>query len=242
MPNAPIRRPGDGRAERSRDALNSAEFSPTAFATSSRPTISTANDWRVGMSTAFEMPSRAARTITCQTWTTPRRGQPEEDEGQHHRDGLGRDQRLALRELVGDHAAEQAEDDHRPELGDRHEPEPERVVGQLEDEPALGDLLHPGPDERDQLAAEEQPVVAMAEGAGAAGTRSSAGAAARSRRRRRGRRARGPAGSTPGLDARRGGSARCRRRLGLAIIAARRSILVAERWRSGDRPGRGRRR
>ena len=34
-----------------------------------------------------------------------------------------------------------------------------------EDEPGLGDLLHPGPDQRDRLAGEEQPVVAVAEGA-----------------------------------------------------------------------------
>ena len=46
-------------------------------------------------------------------------------------------------------------------------PEPQRIVGQLEDEPGLGDLLHPRPDERDELADEEQPVVAVAEGADA---------------------------------------------------------------------------
>ena len=57
--------------------------------------------------------------------------------------------------------------DHRPELGDRDKPEPQRIVRQLEDEPRLGDLLHPRPDERDQLAGEEEPVVAVAEGADA---------------------------------------------------------------------------
>ena len=38
-----------------------------------------------------------------------------------HRDRLGRHQRLALRQLVGDHAAEQPEQDDRPELGERHD-------------------------------------------------------------------------------------------------------------------------
>ena len=69
MSNAPISRPA-AAGPRTRDALNSAEFSPTALATSSRPTISTANDWRAGMSTAFEIPSSAPSTMTCQTWTT----------------------------------------------------------------------------------------------------------------------------------------------------------------------------
>ena len=43
--------------------------------------------------------------------------------------------------------------------------QPDRVVGQRQDEPRLGHLLHPRADERDRLAGEEQPVVAMAEGA-----------------------------------------------------------------------------
>ena len=50
MSNAPISRPATA-GPMIRDALNIAELSPTALATSSRPTISTANAWRVGMST-----------------------------------------------------------------------------------------------------------------------------------------------------------------------------------------------
>ena len=94
-------------------------------------------------------------------------GQPEEDEREDHRHGLCREERLAFRQLVGDDATEQAENDDRPELGDRHQAEPQRIVRQLKDEPGLGDLLHPCPDERDELAAEEEPVVAVTEGADA---------------------------------------------------------------------------
>ena len=68
MSKAPISSPA-AAGPRIREALNRAELSPTALATSSRPTISTANDWRAGMSKALAIPSRAARTITCQTWT-----------------------------------------------------------------------------------------------------------------------------------------------------------------------------
>ena len=42
-------------------------------------------------------------------------------------------------------------------------PEPERVAGQLQHEPRLGDRLHPRPDQGDPLAGEEEPVVAVAE-------------------------------------------------------------------------------
>ena len=51
------------------------------------------------------------------------------------------------------------------ELRGRDHPEPEDVAGELQDEPRLGDLLHPRPDEADGLATEEEPVVAMTEGA-----------------------------------------------------------------------------
>ena len=78
-------------------------------------------------------------------------------------DDLGRDERLPLRQGVGDEAAEQAEDDHGRELGGGDAAEHERVVGQLQDQPGLGDGLHPRADQRESLADEEQPVVAMPE-------------------------------------------------------------------------------
>ena len=85
-----------------------------------------------------------------------------EDRGEDHHRDLGRDQDPALGQGVRGDAGEQAEDHDRDELGGRDDAEPDRIVGQLEDEPRLGDLLHPGPDQRDRLAGEEQPVVAMA--------------------------------------------------------------------------------
>src|SRR6266545_5996683 len=54
----------------SRAALNEAEFSPTAFGRSSRPTISTTNDWRVGASNAVPTPNRKASAKTCHTVAT----------------------------------------------------------------------------------------------------------------------------------------------------------------------------
>ena len=86
-----------------------------------------------------------------------------QDRGEDHHRGLGRDQDASLGQRIGGDPGEQAEDDDRDELGGGHDAEPDRVVGQLEDEPRLGDLLHPGADQRDRLAAEEQPVVAVLE-------------------------------------------------------------------------------
>ena len=68
-PRAPMRMPPTA-GPTIRAALNIAEFRPTALVMSSRPTISTTNAWRVGMSTAFTRPSSAARTRMCQTCTT----------------------------------------------------------------------------------------------------------------------------------------------------------------------------
>ena len=68
-PNAPIDRPAIA-GPTTRAPLNRAELRATAGPTSSRPTISTENAWRTGMSTAFAIPSRTASTRIIQTWTT----------------------------------------------------------------------------------------------------------------------------------------------------------------------------
>src|SRR5438445_176652 len=54
-----------------RAALNTALFRPTAFASSSVPTISITNACRVGRSTTVTTPRRNASTSIIHTWTTP---------------------------------------------------------------------------------------------------------------------------------------------------------------------------
>ena len=54
-----------------RDALNSIELSATALIRCSRPTSSTTNDWRTGLSIAVMMPWIVASTYTCQSWIAP---------------------------------------------------------------------------------------------------------------------------------------------------------------------------
>ena len=84
----------------------------------------------------------------CQTSTTSVNDQGEQQEGQDHLDRLRGDQGLALGQRVGDEAAEQAEDQTGTDWIAATS-RVERVAGELEDQPALGDRLHPGADERD---------------------------------------------------------------------------------------------
>ena len=156
------RRPEDPRrVEQRRVEPDRVARRPRARPSRPRTTGGSACRWR------WRSPSRTARTITCQTWTTWVAVSAEQDEGEDHRDRLGRDQGPALGSWSAITPPNRPKTITGPNWATRDEAEPERVVGQLEDEPALGDLLHPRPDERDQLAAEEQAVVAMAEGAGA---------------------------------------------------------------------------
>jgi hypothetical protein len=54
-----------------RAALKIEALRAIALSRSSRPTISTVNDWRTGASKAFTTPSRPASTNTCHTCTSP---------------------------------------------------------------------------------------------------------------------------------------------------------------------------
>src|SRR5205814_9453717 len=69
----------------------------------------------------------------------------------------------AFAKAVGERAREERQHEHRRELQRAHEPETERGVGQLEHQPRLRDRLHPRPDERDELAREEEAEIAMTE-------------------------------------------------------------------------------
>ena len=70
MPNAPIVRPATA-GPTTRAPLNIAELIATALPISRGPTISMANAWRTGMSTALAQPSSTASRMIIQTSTTP---------------------------------------------------------------------------------------------------------------------------------------------------------------------------
>jgi hypothetical protein len=67
---------------------------------------------------------------------------------------------------VGDHAAEEREEQDRQFAEERVEPEVERRIRQREDEPALRDFLHPRADAGRERADPQHAEVAVGEGAG----------------------------------------------------------------------------
>ena len=93
----------------------------------------------------------------------PRPRQRGEGEGLQHQRGLGGQDEPPLAHPIGDGAGQEREEQHRAELKRAEQPELERRIGQLEHEPRLADALHPGPDERHDLAGKEQAVVPVTE-------------------------------------------------------------------------------
>ena len=93
------------------------------------------------------------------------RHQDAEDEGQHAGCGLGDVEEATLVDPVDDEAAPAAEQQHRQELQGRDETDVEPVPVELvgEDQQAEGDGVHPGAGRRDDLADEEEAVVADAQ-------------------------------------------------------------------------------
>jgi hypothetical protein len=67
----------------------------------------------------------------------------------------------ALVHPVGHHAAVEGEQQDRQRAERRHQPDGERRIGELEHQPSLRHHLHPGSAERDELAEEEEPEVAV---------------------------------------------------------------------------------
>ena len=87
----------------------------------------------------------------------------ERDRDQAH-ERLGEDQQLALGVAVGEHPAPRAEEQHRQELQPGGDAERDAVVvGELDDQPVLGDALHPGADVRDHAPGVVDAVVAVAQ-------------------------------------------------------------------------------
>ena len=170
-------------------------------------------------------------------------GQREQDEREQHRRRSGsRSGSAASGSWSAITPAEQPEDDHRPELGDRHEARARAGRGSAGGRAsAWATCCIHVPIERDQLAAEEQPVVAVAEGAERRGSRSvDRHRTPLARRPARGVCGRGLADRLELVEVARGGARGGPRPR--SIIASRRSDFAAERSRSGDRPGRARRR
>ena len=88
-----------------------------------------------------------------------------EDQRQHHRRALRRDDDAVATRAIRHRASDRRKEENRREADERRDAEQRGRASQPEDEPRFGHRLHPRAGERNQLAAEEQAIVAMTESA-----------------------------------------------------------------------------
>ena len=113
----------------------------------------------------------------CSTRTRAEEDQAGQGERRRHLDELRAEQHVPAVVAIGDDAADQREQHDRQLAEEIVEPEVERRVGQLEDQPGLRDLLHPVADGRGEGAEPQDAEVAVVEGGkGAADERKLRGA------------------------------------------------------------------
>ena len=86
----------------------------------------------------------------------------EQEREDHHR-GLAPEDHLSLLEAVHDRPGVEGEGNERDRPDEVHDPEVPRRAGELVHEPVLGDRLHPGADQRGELAEEPEAEVAVAQ-------------------------------------------------------------------------------
>ena len=125
--------------------------------------ISTRNDWRVGISKALMAPRRMLSAIDLPDLYDLGEDEEGEEQGLHQRQGLGDEEHAvpvrAVREDTGHGGQEKGGE--LPAEG--HHAQQEGGIGDPVDEPAEGDPLHPGSDEGDALAVDEEAEVTVAQ-------------------------------------------------------------------------------
>ena len=163
MPRVAITRPARA-GPTMRETLLTVLPTPTAPVMSSGPTISYMKAERTGVSNEFTVPMSAASTKRLQTSMVSVATMTPEHARQEPGEHLGGLQHVPAAAPVGDGAGDGPEDQHRQELRGGDEAEEAAAAGELQDQPAHGDGLHPGAGLRDRLATEVEPEVAVAEG------------------------------------------------------------------------------
>ena len=92
-----------------------------------------------------------------------REREPGKGERLQHGQGLRPDQNFAAVDAINEDAGERSEEKGWNLAGEADGAQQERGFGEPVDKPGRGDARHPGADEGDALAAEEEPEVAMAQ-------------------------------------------------------------------------------
>ncbi len=127
-------------------------------------TIWPRKDWRPGMSKALMRPWQDAETDDLVNGDDFGEGERGEGEGLNRGEDLSPDEEVAAIETVDEDAGEGGEEEGGDLSGKAYDTEEKCGAGEAIDEPTGGDAGHPGADERDGLADEEEAEVAMAEG------------------------------------------------------------------------------
>src|SRR2546428_429582 len=131
-----------------------AKSEKTATAISSMPTT--------GSLRAYASPWASRTRRGCSSRCGTSAGKSRIDSERRHDEGCLREkQHVSFSEAVGDHTGKWAADQDGQELRRQDEPNEKSVVRQLQREPRKRHRLHPRADRRDDLAGEEEPVVAM---------------------------------------------------------------------------------
>ena len=126
-----------------------------ALIRSSRLIISTTKAWRAGISNAFTMPSSAESTKISPHLHDVEQREPGERERQQHGGDLRGDHDAMAAVAVGHQAANRGEQKHGNLAGKIDRTEQRRRPGQPVDQPGQGHGLHPGADQRNNLAEEK---------------------------------------------------------------------------------------
>ena len=148
-----------------RAELNMAEFSEMALSRSSLLVIWMISDCRAGISNALMQPSITAKASTCQTCTRPEIVSSREAQGLEHRKRLGHDDQFPARIAVGRQAAQASEGEDGDLRAEPRRAQQQFGVGQPVDQPGLRHVLHPGADQGNDLAGDEEAEVAVPQGA-----------------------------------------------------------------------------
>ena len=142
-----------------RAELNIAELSEMAFSRSSLLVIWMISDCRAGISNALIQPNITAKAITCHTCTRPEMRQQGEPERLQERKRLGQGDQFPARIAVGGEPAKAAQGEHRDLRAEPCRAQQQLGMRKPVNQPGLGDILHPGADEGNGLAGNEQPEI-----------------------------------------------------------------------------------
>ena len=148
----------------SRVAWKTAALSEIAARSRAGGTTSVTNACLVGASNAKITPASSANAYTSAGCTAPAIVMTASAAVAAAFSSLRGEQDAPLRQPVGDRPGVQAEQQHRPELQRHRHADRGRAVRQAEDQPVLGDALHPRAGVGQALPAEVDPVTARGEG------------------------------------------------------------------------------